>query len=97
MTRCYDRRIIVEVATRDLRNKTADLLKRVEAGESMVITVRGKPVADLVPHRTDGPRWMPKDELVELLKTHSADPGLLDDLKRIAGETTDEDKLNRLW
>jgi antitoxin (DNA-binding transcriptional repressor) of toxin-antitoxin stability system len=63
----------------------------------MVITVRGKPVADLVPHRTDGPRWMPKDELVELLKTHSADPGLLDDLKRIAGETTDEDKLNRLW
>jgi len=63
----------------------------------MVITVRGKRVADLVPHRPDGPRWMPKDELVELLKTHSADPGLLDDLKRIAGETTDEDKLNRLW
>lgn len=63
----------------------------------MVITVRGKPVANLVPHRDDGPRWMPKDELVELLKTHSADPGLLDDLRRIAGETTDEDKLNRLW
>lgn len=63
----------------------------------MVITIRGKPVADLVPHRPDGPRWMPKDELVELLKTHAADPGLLDDLKRIAGETTDEDKLNRLW
>jgi antitoxin (DNA-binding transcriptional repressor) of toxin-antitoxin stability system len=80
-----------------LRNKTADLLKRVEAGESMVITVRGKPVADLVPHRTDEPRWMPRDELIELLKTHSADPGLRDDLKRIAGETTDEDKLNRLW
>jgi antitoxin (DNA-binding transcriptional repressor) of toxin-antitoxin stability system len=63
----------------------------------MVITVRGKPVADLVPHRTAGPKWMPKDELVELLKTHSADPGLLDDLKRVSGETTDEDKLNRLW
>ncbi len=63
----------------------------------MVITVRGKPVADLVPHRTDGPRWMPRDELVELLKTHSADPGLRDDLKRIAGETTDEDGLARLW
>jgi antitoxin (DNA-binding transcriptional repressor) of toxin-antitoxin stability system len=48
----------------------------------MVITVRGKPVADLVPHRTDEPRWMPRDELIELLKTHSADPGLLDDLKQ---------------
>jgi hypothetical protein len=40
---------------------------------------------------------MPREELVQLLKTHSADSGLLDDLKRIAGETTDEDKLNRLW
>lgn len=93
---CYDRRTIVEVATRDLRNKTADLLKRVEAGESMVITVRGKRVATLSPYRDDAPRWMPRDELIELLKTHSADPGLRDDLKRL-GETTDEDSLNRLW
>jgi prevent-host-death family protein len=84
------------VATRDLRNKTADLLKRVEAGESMVITVRGKPVATLSPYRNDAPKWMPRDELIELLKTHSADPGLRDDLKRL-GETTDEDSLNRLW
>jgi prevent-host-death family protein len=95
--KCYGCRTIVEVATRELRNKTADLLRRVEAGESMVITVRGKPVADLVPHQSDGPRWMPVDELVELLKTHSADPGLRDDLKRIAGETTDEDGLDELW
>lgn len=93
---CYDRRTIVEVATRELRNKTADLLKRVEAGESMVITVRGKPVATLSPYRNDAPKWMPRDELIELLKTHSADPGLRDDLKRL-GETTDEDSLNRLW
>lgn len=62
----------------------------------MVITVRGRPVADLVPHRADAPRWMPREELVELLKTHSADPSLRDDLKRIAGETTDEDGLDRL-
>lgn len=73
------------------------MLRRVEAGETVVITVRGKPVADLVPHRDGEPRWMPRDELVELLKTHSADPGLQDDLNRIAGETTDEDDLDRLW
>lgn len=73
------------------------MLRRVEAGESVVITVRGKPVADLVPHREGEPRWMPREELVELLKTHSADPGLRDDLRRIAGETIDEDGLNRLW
>ena len=33
---------------------------------------------------------MPREELVELLKTHSADPGLRGDLERIAGETTDD-------
>jgi prevent-host-death family protein len=88
---------MVEVATRELRNDTAGVLRRVGAGESVVITVRGKAVADLVPHRPNEPRWMPREELVELLKTHSADPGLRDDLKRIAGETTDEDGLDRLW
>ena len=88
---------MMEVATRELRNNTAGVLRRVEAGETVVITVRGKPVADLIPHRRDEPRWMPREELVELLKTHSADPGLRDDLKRIAGETTDEDGLDRLW
>lgn len=62
----------------------------------MVITVRGKRVATLSPYREDAPRWMPRDELIELLKTHSADPGLRDDLKRL-DETTDEDRLNRLW
>lgn len=87
---------MVEVATRELRNNTAGVLRRVESGETVVITVRGKPVADLIPHRRDEPRWMPRDELVELLKTHSADPGLRDDLNRIAGETTDEDGLDRL-
>jgi hypothetical protein len=33
---------------------------------------------------------MPREELVELLKTHSADPGLRDDLERIVGDTTDD-------
>lgn len=81
---------MVEVATRELRNDTAGVLRRVEAGETVVVTVRGKAVADLIPHRRDEPRWMPREELVELLKTHSADPGLRDDLERIAGDTTDD-------
>ena len=81
---------MVEVATRELRNDTAGVLRRVEAGETVVITVRGRAVADLIPHRPSEPRWMPREELIELLKTHSADPGLRDDLERIAGETTDD-------
>lgn len=85
------------MATRELRNDTAGVLRRVEAGETVVITVRGRAVADLTPHRHDEPRWMPREELVELLQTHSADPGLRDDLQRLAGETTGEDGLDRLW
>jgi antitoxin (DNA-binding transcriptional repressor) of toxin-antitoxin stability system len=48
----------------------------------MVITVRGKPVAMLAPYRDITPRWMPRDELIELLETHSADPELLKDLEQ---------------
>lgn len=88
---------MVEVATRELRNDTAGVLRRVEAGETVTITVRGKPVADLVPHRAEGPRWLGPDEVVDLLSKYSADPGLRDDLERLAGETTDEDGLDRLW
>lgn len=81
---------MVEVATRELRNDTAGVLRRVEAGESVVITVRGKPVADLVPHRPEGPRWVGPEEVMEIVTKYSADPGLKDDLERIAGETTDD-------
>jgi prevent-host-death family protein len=80
---------MLEVASRELRNDTAGVLRRVEAGETIVITRRGKPVANLVPHRVE-PRWMPRSELLEILKTKSADPGLRGDLERLAGETTDD-------
>jgi prevent-host-death family protein len=86
---------MVEVATRELRNDTAGVLRRVEAGESVVITVRGKPVADLVPHHPEGPRWLGPEEVIEIVTKYSADPGLRDDLERLAGETTDD--LDPLW
>jgi prevent-host-death family protein len=38
-----------EVPQRELRNNTADLLRRVEAGEQLVITVHGHAVAELIP------------------------------------------------
>ena len=37
------------VPQRDLRNDTAGVLRRVEAGETVRITSNGRPVADLVP------------------------------------------------
>jgi len=38
------------VSVRELRNRTGDVVARVEAGESVTLTVRGRPVADIVPH-----------------------------------------------
>lgn len=65
----------VEVASRELRNDTAGLLRRVEEGETVVITRRGKPVADLIPHQRDSaPRWMTPSEILEIRKVTSEDP-----------------------
>jgi antitoxin (DNA-binding transcriptional repressor) of toxin-antitoxin stability system len=73
-----------------LRNETAGLLRRVEAGESVVITVRGKPVADLVPHSAEAPRWLAPEEVAEIASARAADPGLRGDLERLAGESTED-------
>jgi prevent-host-death family protein len=79
-----------EVATRELRNDTAGVLRRVQAGEEIVITVNGKPAAKLVPLPAAGRRWLPRAELARRLALAQADPGLRDDLAELAGETTDD-------
>jgi prevent-host-death family protein len=78
------------VATRDLRNDTASVLRRVQAGEEIIITVNGKPVAQLLPLPTSGRRWVGRADLARRLRTAQADPGLRRDLARLAGETTDD-------
>ena len=64
----------VEVASRELRNDTAGLLRRVEEGETIVITRRGKPVADLVPHRPEPRRGLTPAEVLEIREIASGDP-----------------------
>lgn len=80
----------IEVASRELRNNTAELLRRVNAGEQVVITTRGKPVASLVPFERSRKRWLPRAELVRRLAAAQADSGLRADLARLAGDTTDD-------
>ena len=79
-----------EVASRDLRNDTAGVLKRVQGGEDVVITVNGKPVARLVPVQPARRRWISRTELVRRLATAQADPGLRADLEALGGDTTDD-------
>ena len=78
------------VASRDLRNDTAGVLRRVQSGERVTITVNGRPVAELVPLRRTQRSWIGRDELVARLSTTQADPGLRNDLAHLAGDTTDD-------
>jgi prevent-host-death family protein len=56
------------IAQRDLRNDNAEIMRRVEAGESFIITRNGRPVADLTPHRPAPPRRKTLGELQEELR-----------------------------
>jgi prevent-host-death family protein len=48
------------IGQRQLRNDNADIMRRVEQGESFIITRHGRPVADLTPHAVlDEPRRRP--------------------------------------
>lgn len=44
------------ISQRELRNDNAEIMRRVEAGESFVITRNGKPIADLVSHAAPPPK-----------------------------------------
>lgn len=81
---------MTEIPSRELRNDTAGVLRRVESGESFTVTSNGRPVAQLVPVPRPERRWMPRAELVRLVREAQADPGLRDDLRELAGDTTDD-------
>lgn len=92
----YTRSMSVEVASRDLRNHTAELLRRVEAGEEIVITVRGRPMAKLTPLSTDRRRPIPRDEMAERLRNRQTDPAFKALLSELS-ETIGGDGLDDLW
>jgi prevent-host-death family protein len=78
-----------DVASRELRNSTRSLLDRVEAGETLTITVDGRPAALLVPIGRR-PRWVARSEFVSSIVGRQADSGLAVDLEALAGEMTDD-------
>ena len=77
------------VGVRDLRNQTSQVIDAVRSGERVTLTVRGEPVADIVPHgqRT---RWLSGPGLGRELQERSADAALTRDLDELAGNTADE-------
>ncbi len=78
---------MTDIAARELRNNVSEILRRVEAGERLRVTVSGRPVAELVPLDAR-PGFIPWDEFVQMPK---ADPGLADELRELLAEDDDDE------
>lgn len=78
------------IAARELRNHTAEVLRRVADGDHVTVTQHGTPIAEIGPVTSMRPRSLRRAELLKILGTVQADPGLRDDLAELAGETTDD-------
>lgn len=76
------------IASRDLRNHTADVLRRVAAGDHVTITVNGTAVAELGPVSTARRPTISKADLITLLHRHQADAGMRNDLADLTADTT---------
>ncbi len=74
---CY-KGSMADVSSRELRNHTADVLRRVESGERVRISVNRRPVAELVP--LERPRWASGAAIERILRESPADAALLEDL-----------------
>ena len=81
-----------DVASRELRNNTRALLDRVGTGETVTITVDGRPVAVLAPLGR-GARWISRAEFVRRIVSAQADPSLSAELRRLAPDTTEDSPL----
>ena len=78
------------IPARDLRNHTAEVLRRVEAGEEIEVLKDNRPIAKIVPL----PRrrqWVPVAEVGhELARLGPDTTGLAQQLRETLAETTDD-------
>jgi prevent-host-death family protein len=72
---------MADVSSSELRNRTADVLRRVKAGKGVRITVNRRPVAELVP--STGRRGRAEPAVERILREAPADPGLLTHLEAV--------------
>ncbi|MGH9171268.1 MAG: type II toxin-antitoxin system Phd/YefM family antitoxin [Acidimicrobiales bacterium] len=69
------------------RNTVSEVLRRVEGGEKLTVTVDRRPVAEIVPlrrHRTGS-----AVDALAIASRHVADRGLLGEVRDLLSDTTD--------
>lgn len=80
-----------EIPQRELRNHVGEVLREVEQGATLRVTVRGRPVADLVPVEEERvPRFASRLSIERLLARARPDAGFGRDIDAALPETIDE-------
>ena len=64
----------------ELRSRMSSVLRRVQAGERVRITIAGQPVAELVPVGESRPTFLPRETVAALLQRLPVDPTFARDL-----------------
>jgi len=78
------------IPSRDLRNHTAEILRRVEAGEEIEIMHNNRPVAKLIPLRTRR-QWIPATEILPRIAALGRDQtGMAEELRSTLTDSTDD-------
>ena len=78
------------IPARDLRNHTAEVLRRVEAGEEIEVLKDNRPVAKIIP-LTWRRRWLPASVITqELIRLGPDTTGQAEELRGTLTPTTDD-------
>jgi prevent-host-death family protein len=85
---CYAYIMASSISVRDLRNTVSEVLRRVEGGERLTVTVDRRPVAEIVPLRRR--RTVSAAEALAIVSRHAADRRLLEDVRGLLADTTDD-------
>ena len=78
-----------EIPQRELRNNIGAVLREVESGHPVTVTVRGRPVAELVPVSSKKEHLSPA-EVERIVRDAPLDEGFAGDVEAVAGDTIDE-------
>jgi prevent-host-death family protein len=78
------------IPQRELRNQIGRVLREVEAGERLRVTVDGRPVADLIPIGGVRRTFVPREEIASLIGAAALDPNFARELDALIGATIDE-------
>jgi prevent-host-death family protein len=75
------------IAQRELRKHSGGILRQAESGQRFVITVNDRPVAVLGPYQKQ--QWVPKADVLHILRSGPPDPEFFDDLGDMGGTVED--------